>query len=288
MRSACATENDAHPRRAGEFFSSLSSNALKDLQTMMSPVCFPAKTVLFQEQQAPDRVLILLEGSAKLSVNSRNGRRLILSIARPPELLGLASMVSGRCYELTAETLEPCRIAPIPGRTFFDFLMRHPAVYLGAARELALEMERTCYRLRIIGLSSSAAVKLARLLLEWSAGGRRTDRGTCVRVSLTHEELGECIGSTRETVSRAMADLRQRQLIAGDGPTLIVINRIALEAYARVIHGPEAGPRAAATSPNPPRSFGGARIHPQAAIEISLHTSQEPDARSGKDQSVIK
>jgi hypothetical protein len=59
-------------------------------------------------------------------------------------------------------------------------------------------------------------------------------QGTCVSVSLTHEEMGECIGATRETVSRAMADLRQRQLIDVYDSTLIIPNRFALEAYARV------------------------------------------------------
>lgn len=165
MRPICTEQNDARPRRAGEFFNSLSSAALRDFQAILLPVCFPAKTLLFQEQQAPDRILILLGVSAKLSVNSRDGRRLILWIAKPPELLGLASLLSGRCHELTAETLEPCRIASVPDKAFLEFLMRHPGVYRGVARELGLEMERACYRMRIIGLSTSAAVKLARLLL---------------------------------------------------------------------------------------------------------------------------
>lgn len=241
--------SETRPHRVGEFFRSLASDALREFQEHLSLVCYPPHALLFEEQREASSILILVEGCAKISVNSIDGKRLILWIARPVELLGLTPVVRGSCHETTAETVHPCRIASIRRQEFLDFLVRYPAVYQGIARELSVEMSRACEQMRIMGLSPSASIKLAWLLLEWSAdGGRTTRHGTSVTVPLTHEEMGECIGVTRETVSRAMADLRQRRLIDLHGPALIITNRFALEAFAQGLH--PATPREASSTAN--------------------------------------
>jgi CRP-like cAMP-binding protein len=242
-----ADQSKFRPPKAGEFFSFLPTGALKEFQAAVSLVCYPAHKVLFSEQQEASRILILVEGSAKISVNSRDGKRLILWIAKPLELLGLTS------------------VASIRRQKFLDFLMRHPAAYQGIVCELTVEMNRACEQMRIMGLSPSASVKLAWLLLEWSAGGRATAHGTSVSISLTHEEMGECIGVTRETVSRAMTDLRQRRLIHMHGAAITITSRFALESFAQGLHR---------AMPAPSRTIGLSRarlpgIHRREVTEIT-------------------
>lgn len=234
--------------KEGEFFNSLSPDAMRDLQDIARALDCPAKAVLFQEQQLPTRMLILLDGCAKISLNSSTGRRVILRIAKPTEFLGLSAVLSGKFHEVTAETLHRCRLASIPRQSFLDFLMRHPAVYQGLARELSLEVNRVCEQLRIVSHSSLAAVRLAMLLLEWSVDSRVTNRKNCLTVLLNHEEIGECIGTARETVTRAFDNLKQRKLIAIHG-SVVIINRIALEAYADGTHTGAAG-RASVPGPS--------------------------------------
>ncbi len=179
MRSTHKADQGAtRPHSVGEFFGSLASDALREFQAYVSLVCYPAHTVLFEEEQEANTILIVLEGCVKISMNSRDGRRLILWIARPVALLGLTSVLLGSCHEETAETVHPCRIASIRRQEFLDFLERYPAIYQGVARELSVEMSRAREQMRIMGLSSSASIRLAWLLLEWSAdGGRTTDVG---------------------------------------------------------------------------------------------------------------
>jgi CRP/FNR family cyclic AMP-dependent transcriptional regulator len=205
---------------AGEFFNSISAAVLREFLSIVLPVYCPGNVVLFQEQQPPTRILVLLEGFAKISVNSSGGKRMILWIAGQGELLGLSSVLSGSAHRVTAETLQPCRIASVSRQQFLDLLTRHPAVYQSLARELCLEINRACGQMGIVGLSPSVAV---------------TDRGTRVNVSLTHGEMSECIGAARETVSRAIAELRRRRLIDVHSSSLFVTNRFALEAYAGVL-----------------------------------------------------
>ncbi|MGH9827095.1 MAG: Crp/Fnr family transcriptional regulator, partial [Blastocatellia bacterium] len=85
-------------------------------------------------------------------------------------------------------------------------------------------------QIRSLGLSHSAGEKLARLLLTWCGeNGKQTEQGIRLKVTLTHEELAQIIGTSRETVTRLLGDFRSKQLIHVEGSTLIVQNKSALE-----------------------------------------------------------
>jgi len=219
--------------RSGEFRNKLSPAALEDLASMENPAHYAAGVILFSEQQPSPGVFVILEGEVKLSINSSDGKRLSLRIARAGEILGLTSAVCGCPCEMTAETLYPAKIAPISRRDFLNFLMHHPEAYQTVIEEVSLQFNKACEQLRTVGLSSSAPEKLARLLLDWSQNGQTTESGTRFRFSLTHEEIGEFIGASRETVTRTLSTFKLRRLVALNGSTLTIPNRRALESYAR-------------------------------------------------------
>ena len=86
----------------------------------------------------------------------------------------------------------------------------------------------------MVGLSTSVPERLARLLLVWSdEPGQKPERAARCRLSLTHEEIGEFIGASRETVTRTLSIFKNRHLVAQHGCTLTIPSRMALESYAR-------------------------------------------------------
>jgi len=109
-----------------EFFSKLLPEALKDLMSLEHPTSYPSNMILFSEKEVTQGAFVVLEGEVKLSINSSDGRRLILRIAKKGEILGLDSVISGEPSEMTAETLYPCRIAVISRQNFLGFMVRHP------------------------------------------------------------------------------------------------------------------------------------------------------------------
>jgi CRP/FNR family transcriptional regulator len=216
----------------GEFFNKLTPEALKDLSAMATAVKYPAGKVVFSEKDSASNIYIVLDGEMKLSMNSSDGRRLILRIARKGEILGLASALSGKPSELTAETLYPARLAQIIRRDFTNFLIRHPEAYQAVTEELSRDYTMACEQLRTVGLSNSAPEKLARLLLEWSEYGKTTEAGTHLRFPLTHGEIGEFIGASRETVTRTLSVFKSRHLVDLHGSTLTIPSKRALATYA--------------------------------------------------------
>ncbi len=226
MRETTIKDQNQHP---GEFFKKLSTAALRDLESMEFPTFYQPGVLLFSEKTAPSGVFIVVSGEVKLSINSSDGKRLILSIAKAGEVLGLSSVLSGMPSEMTAEVLYPSRIAVIERDQFLAFMSRHPEVYQIVTQELSLQYKIACEQLRTVALAGSAPEKLARLLLEWSENGQRTENGTRFRFSLTHEEIGEFIGASRETVTRTLSTFKSRRLVAFHGSILEIPSKVALQ-----------------------------------------------------------
>jgi CRP/FNR family transcriptional regulator len=217
---------------AGEFFNKLSPEMVSELASLQHATMHAADDILFTERDEAEGLYLVLDGEVKLSMNSSDGRRLILRIARKGEVIGLASALTGKPFEMTAETIYSSKIAFISRRDFILFLAHHPDVYQLVTAELSRHYSMACEQLRTVGLASSAPAKLARLLLDWSSNGQHTEAGTRFRFSLTHEEIGECIGTSRETVTRTLGVFKTRRLVNFSGSTLTIPNLTALQSYA--------------------------------------------------------
>lgn len=216
-------------KRRGNGFCQMPPTALKDFDAITFSSSYPKGAFLFMEKQTPRGIYILCEGEMKLSVSSNEGKTLTLRIAKPGEILGLESALSGNPYELTAETLRPCQVAFIRREAFLPFLAKHPEVYLAVMSQLGSHYQTACEQLRTVGLSASAPEKLAKLLLNFSAGSQEARDRNRVKLPLTHEEIASFIGTTRETVTRTLGDFKAQNLVQIQGSTLMIQNRSALE-----------------------------------------------------------
>ena len=220
-------------KRDQRHFCALNAAALRGLDQLRFATVYPRGALLFVEGQAPRGVYLLCAGQVKLSTSSSDARVLITSLAGPGELLGLSAVVSGRPYEVTAETLEPSQVNFIGREDFLRFLSEHPEAALRAAAQLSDNYHAAFAQARLLGLSGTAAGKLARLLLECAARhGRPQGRSTALRLTLTHEEIGQLIGASRETVTRLFTDFKGQRLIEVRGSTLVLLDCPGLEAVA--------------------------------------------------------
>ena len=212
------------------FFCYLGQDAAREFDAIKSFFAYPTGSFLFLEREPLRGVYMLCSGKVKLTMSSRGGKTLILRLARAGEVLGLMAAMSGSPYEATVEALEPCQVAFIRQDDFSRFIARHPEVYQAMLRQLSAQYYGTCEQMRTIALSSSSREKLARLLLHWSYGGSETNEGTRISVPLTHEQIAECVGSTRETVTRTLSEFKSRHLVMLRGATMVIPNRAALAA----------------------------------------------------------
>lgn len=214
--------------RKNGFFCQLSPAELKDFDTIKSISAYPAGAVLFVEQQMPRGFFQVCEGEVKLSLSSREGKTVILRIARPGDVLGMWAVLSGAPYEATAESSRPCQVAFVSSSNFRQYLHRRPAVFEHVARHLGLHYKSACEQLCAIGLGASVLERMARFLLDWAAGTGASKNESRFTLSLSHEEIAEYIGVTRESVTRTLSEFRNRALIEKNGSTFVILNRAAL------------------------------------------------------------
>jgi CRP/FNR family transcriptional regulator len=182
----------------------------------------------------------------------------------------------GQPYQATVETLSPCQLNFIRREDFLHYIRSHPEAMFRVAEFLSREYRAACNEIGSLGLAHSAAEKMARLLLDWKETHSNGNGTTVLKLTLTHEEMAQMIGSSRETVTRMLARFRSKNYIEVRGSTLVIRNRAALQSLADQ-GGEEPGEAAA-----PPR------VSNVSVIKRSFRPGQgsasAPRGRSGKTQ----
>jgi CRP/FNR family transcriptional regulator, cyclic AMP receptor protein len=216
------------PHREDRLFCNLPPPAVQRLAGITSTAAYPKGATLFVEGQSPRGVFVLCSGRVKLSTSSADGKTLILRISDSGEVLGLPATVTGKPYELTADVIEPTQANFISRQDFLGFLREHGEAALRVAQQLGETYHSAVAEMRTISLSHSAGEKLARFLLDLSAD--HEEKGEVrLTLTLTHEEIAQMIGASRETVTRLFADFKKKQLLQVKGSTLIIKNKAGLE-----------------------------------------------------------
>jgi CRP/FNR family transcriptional regulator, cyclic AMP receptor protein len=248
---------------ASNFLSGLSPSAARAFDSIKVTTTYPAGAALFIEGEKPHGTYVLLSGRVKLSICSPGGKVMILRIAKSGEILGLHAVVSKTSFQATAETIEPCQVSFLRSDEFLRFLRQYPEASLEAARQLSASYQEACGQLRAIGLCDSARKRVARFVLEWVENGEMLGDGVHSTLTLTHEEIGQLIGTSRETITRALGEFKSRRWISIKGSTLLVKNVDALQAMVgNDMHSSwsaEAPPARTGTGARPVMSLNGPR-----------------------------
>lgn len=215
--------------RSDNFFCALSSESLEAFNQIKHGSVFPEGAVIFVEGQTSRGIFMLCQGRAKLSTTSRDGKTLILRIARAGEVLGLDAVVRSKPYEVTAETTQPCQLNFVNREDFLRFLKEHSDACLHAARHISRECQEAYDVVRSIGLSHSVSGRVAKFLLASATDGQVTNGVICVKLALTHEDIAQLTGTSRETITRILSEFRKKDIVELKGSTLIIHNKPALE-----------------------------------------------------------
>jgi CRP/FNR family transcriptional regulator, cyclic AMP receptor protein len=217
------------PVREDHLFCNLPPPAVQRLNEIKSTAVYPKATMLFIEGQQPRGVFVLCTGKAKLFTSASDGKTIITKISEAGDVLGLNATISNRPYEVTAEMMEPGQANFITRDALLQFLRQHGEVALRVAEQLSRNYYTAHEEIRTLGLTSSPSEKFAKLLLSWSGNGGDTKGAAALKLTLTHEEIAEMIGTTRETVSRLFSDFKKKKLLQLKGSTLTICDKPALE-----------------------------------------------------------
>jgi CRP/FNR family transcriptional regulator len=212
-----------------DFFCALSRASLDAFDQIKHAAVFPAGVVIFVEGQTPRGIFMLCQGKAKLCTTSRDGKALILRIAKPGEVLGLDAIVTGKPYQVTVQTMQPCQLNFVNREDFLRFLHEHSDACLRAVQQISRDCRYAYDVVRSIGLSHSVCGRVAKFLLASATDEPASNGVVRVRLALTHQDIAQLTGTSRETITRTLSEFRKKDIVELKGSTLIIYNKPALE-----------------------------------------------------------
>jgi CRP/FNR family transcriptional regulator, cyclic AMP receptor protein len=218
MHDHCTTCN---VRNSGSFCDTSDATRVEQ-DSIRYSAAYPKGSVLFVEGEDPRGVFVLCSGRVKLTTSSSEGRTLIVRIAEQGDIIGVSASILNKPYELSAETIEPAQVTFMRRDHFIRMLQSHVDSSMRAAQQLSLAYASAQREIRSLGLAQTTSEKLAKLILGWCEKGEETAKGIRLKVLLTHEEIAQMIGTTRETVTRLLSDFKRRKVIEVKGSTYLI------------------------------------------------------------------
>ena len=211
-----------------DLFQRLSTERLTQLETRCRIRKFPRASPIYLPADEATGILLLTSGRVKICSFSTEGKQAILAFIEPGEIFGELALIDSDRREEDAETAEVSSVILIPGEEIRKLMAEYPDVSLGVTKLFGLRRRRIERRLKYL-LFRSNRERLVHLLLELAEQyGSPSREGINLRIKLSHQELANIIGSTRETVTVVLGELQ------AEGTIKIGRRRIVLTDLARL------------------------------------------------------
>ncbi len=193
-------------------FSTLTDDEFSQLAHIFVARAYHKNQIIFLEEETGSYMYLVLSGKVKVSKAGTGGKETILAIHRAGDFFGEMSLLDGKTAPATVSAMEDSKIISVSGADFHKYLLHNEKVMLQIINVL-------CARLRQVwqtqSLSSSTADARIRMGICQLAKrhGIRDAHGTIIDLKITHQELAEMVGTSRETVTRTLARLKEQGII---------------------------------------------------------------------------
>ena len=212
-----------------KIFRDLSVEDAERIEAMSELVKIKRRQVIFTPGDPSDKIFILKTGLVKLSKVTEEGKELTLLFLSSGDVFGETALVDPMPRNTLAQAYEDCVVQVIDRDAAVRFMMDHPQFIMAVTRLIAERRRQLENKIDNL-LFKGAHARLAGLFIDLAQEfGVRDSRGVIINLKLTHREIANLIGSTRETVSFALLDLRKDGHIETDGKRIILLNLPGLE-----------------------------------------------------------
>jgi len=216
--------------RQSEYFAELPEEELQVLASGANIKLLRKREVVYLPGDVREQVYLIAAGRVKLARVSSDGREVTLAILETGELVGESALVVAGKRETSAEALTPVELLVLRARTLQLIMERNPKVHLRITRLMARRRILVENRLEDLAFRTVPA-RLARVLLLLSKTyGVERGNGFRLDVRLSQQELGNLIGSTRETTNHFLNEFRRSGLIHFDHQCIDILDPAELQA----------------------------------------------------------
>jgi CRP/FNR family transcriptional regulator, cyclic AMP receptor protein len=197
-----------------QLFEHLSGDELQAIESRSRAKTFSRKTPIYLPLDETNSVFLVATGRVKICHLTPDGKQSILAFIEPGELFGELALLSDGPRDEYAESIEKSTIVQIPGDAMQQAMESHAGLTMGVTKMIGLRRRRIEQRLKNL-LFLSNRDRLTHLLLELAEQyGIRDRDGLRLSIQLSHQDLANVIGSTRETVTVVLGELQLEGLVS--------------------------------------------------------------------------
>ena len=212
-------------------FSELESEFLEEIYKISRVRKYEKGRIIFMEGEPGEAFFYIKSGLVKISKLSRDGREHILHVLNEGHVFAEVTLFSNTEYPATAEVLEDAEIGIIKNEDLEKVIKENPDLSLQMIKYLNKRLVEAHMKIRNLALydtyerTAQALVKLA------EDYGKKSSKGVNLDINISRQELANIVGTTRETVIRALTAFKKEHLIGIEKNTITIIDLESLKEW---------------------------------------------------------
>lgn len=206
--------------RAIPLFRRVLDGDLEELGTHLIERRFPKNATVVEEGLPGDYMYVIREGRVKVTKASEDGREKIMNFLEAGAFFGDMALLGNETRSASVKTLEESMLLALSRRDFIDLLRQSPDLALAVIEELANRLRETNEQAR--SLSFQGVEERTRNLFERIARPESAPGGRRMTPSLTHQQIADMVGTSRETVTRAIKQLKEGGWLSQEGKRYVI------------------------------------------------------------------
>jgi CRP/FNR family transcriptional regulator, cyclic AMP receptor protein len=201
-------------------FGRVSETDQEELATHLIERRFPKNATVVEEGLPGDYMYVIRKGRAKVTKASEDGREKIMNFLEAGAFFGDMALLGDETRSASVKTLEESVLLALSRRDFIDLLRQSPDLALSVIEELANRLRETNEQAR--SLSFQGVEERTRNLFERIARAEDEAGQKMMTPSLTHQQIADMVGTSRETVTRAIKQLKESGWLNQEGKRYVI------------------------------------------------------------------
>jgi len=206
--------------RAIPLFSRVGDADLEDIASHLIERRFPKNTTVVEEGLAGDYMYVIRDGRVKVTKASDDGREKIMQFMEAGAFFGEMALLSNDPRSASVKTLEPSVLLALSRRDFIELIRQSPDLALAVIEELTDRLRET--NEQASAMSFQGVKERTKGLFERLARAESGREGELFTPTLTHQQIADMIGTSRETVTRAIKQLKDDGWLGQEGKRYVI------------------------------------------------------------------
>lgn len=215
-----------------DIFHSLKKEDMEKVQSISVDKTVPKKQIIYSSEDKSEVMFILKKGRVRIFKLSADGKMMTLAILQDGDVFGAMSMIKGGTSGAYAETLQDSYICSIQQKDFHNVIKEIPELALRLIETINQKLKEAEDRIEDLvfrGVPGRIASTLLKLAEQF---GKSQEHGTEIALKITHQELADMVGATRETVTVVLNDFKNDRTISISDKHITILDERALREWA--------------------------------------------------------